>query len=83
MGNVTAVEQHLAGGQCVHAAEYVEQRGLARAGRADDDADFALFNFKGNIAQGVNGNFAHAVLFFDLTEFDVGHAHPPPPFIPV
>ena len=66
MGDVAAVEQHLAGGQCVHAAEYVEQRGLARAGRADDDADLALLDLKGDIAQGVDGDFAHAVLFLTL-----------------
>ena len=71
--HMRAVHDHLAAGGAVHAAQDVQKRRLARAGRADDHAQLALFHLEGHAAERVDHDLAHVVLLFDVPHFDICH----------
>ena len=68
-GNLFTIEKYSSFGERVHAAKDIQQRGLARAGRADDDTDLTFFNLKRGVAQCLNGDFSHMVDFFYVLKF--------------
>ena len=50
----------------VHAADHVQQGGLAGTGGTDDGGEFALFNLQINAVQGFDLVFAFAKIFFQV-----------------
>ena len=69
-GNLLAIEKDFPLRERIHAAENIQQCGLARAGWTDDDADLAFFDLERGIAQGFDGDFAHMIDFFDMFKFN-------------
>ena len=63
---VLAAEAHGAGGGVVERAEDVEQRALARAGRAHDRERIARFESEADAAQHVQGAAAGRVVLAEL-----------------
>ena len=76
--HVLAREQHMAGGKPVHAAEDVQERGLARAGLADDDADLPLVDRKRRVLQRLNAHVSHLIGLTDMVKYNkILHASAP------
>ena len=69
VGHAFAVDEDVAGIGAVDAAQDVEQRGLARAGRPQQHAEFAFFNGKVDALQHFNTVFTTAKGLFDLIQF--------------
>ena len=66
--HILARQQHMAGGQPVHAAQNVEKRRLARAGLSDDHADLPLRDRKRGILQSIDAHIAHPIGLADMIE---------------
>ena len=64
--NVLPVEEDLAGGGAVHAAEDMQQRRFTRTGRPDDRRHLPLGNVKRDVIDGVNGIIAGAVSLAEM-----------------
>src|SRR5258708_28110741 len=58
---VDAVDQHAPVGRARQAAEYIEQRGLAAAGRANNAYELARFNIKADAPQCRNIHLSDAI----------------------
>ena len=67
--DVDAVDDDLAFGIRVHAAQDVEQRGLAGAGRPQQHAEFAFFHGQVDAFQHLDPVFTAAKGLFDLIQF--------------
>ncbi len=67
-GYVAAVEKYLAGGGAIHAAEEIEEGGLARARGAEHDDEFPLFEGEGDVFECVDADIAEGILFADIFE---------------
>lgn len=74
MADVDAINDGCAFGGSVEAAENINQRGFAGAGRAHDGNPFAGFDGKRNAVE--RAHFAEG--FFQVRDFDKGHAIPFP-----
>ena len=74
-GDLPSVQPDGSGGQGVHAAQDVQQGGLARAGGADDDHQFALFHGEAGIVEGMDGHLAHVIGFGNIFKFNERHKH--------
>ena len=48
-GGLIAVQQDGALVACIHAAQHIQHGGFARAGRAEDDAEFPLLDLKAHV----------------------------------
>ena len=68
-GDIRSLQQHMSGGEPVHAAQDVEQGGLARAGGADDHADLPLFDGEVHVVQRFDADFAHLIDLPHVPEF--------------
>ena len=73
MGDVAAVDHDGARRGCVHAAQDVERRGFASAGRAENDGKLAALDSEVRAIKRVDLRFARAVCFNDVVELDVCH----------
>ena len=60
-GQIGAFQQHLAAGRAIDASQEVQQRALARARRAHDRQEFALFDLQVNAPQGLDAQIAAAI----------------------
>ena len=69
-GNFTAIQQDLAGAEGIHTAQNIQQCGFTGTGRADNDHQFALFNFKIHIVQRVDLHFACPIVFSDIMKLN-------------
>ena len=78
--DILARQQHMAGRQAVHAAKNIEKRRLARAGLADDDADFPFLDGKRSVLQRIDAHLAHLIRLADVVEHDK-ILHMAPPFL--
>jgi len=63
----------------VHAAEHVEDRRLARARGADDDAEFTLFDRKADVVHRANFDLSAVVDFGNILKCDESRHSPTPP----
>ena len=68
-----AVHDDLAACRRIHSPENIQKRGLARAGRPDDHAQFPFFNGEVDPVQGVDRDLAHTVLFSYVSDLDICH----------
>ena len=73
MGDVAAVDHDGARRGGVHAAQDVERRGLASAGRAENDGKLAALDSEVRAIKRVDLRLARAVCFNDVVELDVCH----------
>lgn len=73
--DLAVVQKDAAARQGIHAAEDVQKRRLARAGRADDDADLAFSDRKARIVQGTDRALTGAVNFFHIFKTDECFSH--------
>ena len=73
LADVFALEQDLAGSAAIHAAEHIQQRGLAGSGRTNHNAQFTLFDGKAHPIQGGNLHLAHGVDLSHIVEFHKRH----------
>src|SRR6266542_3910706 len=69
-GDFAAVDLDAAGARPVEAADHVQERRLAGAGAAVDDAELARRKRERHITQGVHGHGSRAVLLRDRLEPD-------------
>ena len=65
-GNVFPLQQDLAVGERVHTTQNVQQRGLARAAGANDDAQFPPVHGEGGVLQGMDLHLTHLVGLFHM-----------------
>ena len=63
----------------VHAAEHVEDRRLARARGADDDAEFTLFDRKADVVHRANFDLSAVVDLGNILKCDESRHSPTPP----
>ena len=69
IGHTLAVDENVAGVGAVDAAQDVEQRGLAGAGRPQQHAEFAFFHGQVDAFQHLDPVFTAAKGLFDLIQF--------------
>ena len=69
IGHTLAVDENVAGVGAVDAAQDVEQRGLAGAGRPQQHAEFAFFHDQVDAFQHLDPVFTAAKGLFDLIQF--------------
>ena len=70
--NVHAVQQIIAAGRAVEAADHVHQRGFARAAGAHEGDKFAGQDFQRHAAHGMHLHLAGVIGLVDVFEFDDG-----------
>ena len=76
--SVDILALHVDGTRCgpVHAADYMEQRGLSRSGRPHDGYEFARFNCKRHVVQRAHRCVAFAVDLGEMFNRKYAHARP-------
>ena len=72
-GNLPSVNGDFAAGGLVHASQQVQDRRLARAGRAEHHAELALLNVKADIVHRLDHGIARLVMLADIFKSDVAH----------
>ena len=63
IGDIDAVKENLSARRNLQQVEAAQERGLAGAGRADDDHDFTLFDIDRNAVERLDGGRAGKMLF--------------------
>ncbi|MCY1295995.1 hypothetical protein D9M70_453610 [compost metagenome] len=77
VGDALAVDQIVAAGRLIEAAENVHQRRLAGAGLADDRHELARLDIEGEAVQDLDGEIAVEIGLADVLERDErGHGQP-------
>ena len=79
VAHARAIDRDRAARAGVHAAEHVEDRRLARARGADDDAELTLFNRKADVVHRANFDLSAVVDFGNILKCDESRHSPTPP----
>ena len=72
-----AIQADVATRARVHAAQHVEDRGLARAGRSHDDHELATLYGEAHAVDGMDLDVTHLIGLANVGELDEGHGTPP------
>ena len=80
-GDLFAPDGDGAAGRLIHAAQEVEQRGLACAGRAENDAELPLLDGEIHVIQRFDDRVARLVILADVFKSDIAHGKPPFPCV--